>query len=336
MHVLKWANMSTRMFFAPDDGGGSASASASPPSSSGGDAGGAVPSSSPAGGSDGGSSPPSSPPAPDAAPSTPEPANPWEGLGSMDDLDHIEVPAAPPAAPVVPPPAAPVPPPAATPPEVAPAAPAATPPSPAQPEPQAQPPAPLSPSDPVAIANAMEANRNDVIAHLATSKFALSPEDIQELETDVVSAVPKIMSRVFFETQVAMQKFLAQAVPGMVKQYQTVTKANDDAESKFFEAHKALGLDKSNAQHRATAIRLASLYRQANPTMSLDQLIAEVGPVVAAAVRANAPPAQPSTPAAAMQPRGGTPFRPAVNGGGGAPPVAEPENPWAGLGQNFD
>lgn len=333
MHALKWLNLHTRMVFAPEgDSGGSAPSSGGTPSS-GGDSGGAVPSVSPAGDSGGSSITPSTP-APDSggttpptpAPATPD-ANPWEALGGSDDLDYLEIPpkvvppVVPPApvAPVVPPVVAPVVAPVAQTPVAPEASPAA---------------ATLSPSDPVSIANALEQNRNEVMAHLAQTKFALSPEDITELETDVVAAVPKIMSRVFLEAQMSMQKFLAQALPGMMKQYSTVTQANNDAETKFFDTHKEL--DIKNPQHRQTAIRIASIYRKANPTIPLDQLIREVGPMVKMALNVNAAPPAATPLQIPGQPRGGTGFRPAVNGGGGSSPAPAEANPWSGLGQNFD
>lgn len=330
MHVFKWTNPQFYLCF--DNGSDGAAAPVS-----GGDGGSSVPAASSAG--DGGGL------APDASPaSTSEPApsatsepSPWANLGSNDDLDHPEIPQ---IAPVVPP-VAPVVPPVATPPAQPTAQPQA--PQPGQPgaptpgapaEPVA---APLSPSDPVGIAAAIEQNRDAVIAHLAETKFALSEADIQELDTDVTKAVPKLLARAFMESQIAMQRFLAQSVPGMIEKFQTVTKANGDAESKFFDAHKALGLDPNNAQHRATASRFATIYRQANPGIKLDQLIAEVGPMVAASLRVQPGAPAPQIPGApAAGPRGGTPFRPAVNGGGGAPPVPEPANQWAGLGQDFE
>lgn len=320
---------STRMFFAPDDGsGGSASPASSAPS--GGDSGGSsVPSVAPAGGD--GTSPPSAPDTGGAQPSNVDGTNPWENLGSTDDLNFVEVPPeVPPTnlqAPVVPPVVAPAPTPQAVTPPVSPvqAAPQT------QSEPQAQPVASPSPSDPVGIANAIEANRDAIIEHLATTKFALTPEEVSALESDVVTAVPRLMAKMFVESQTSMQKFLAQAVPGMMKNYNSVTRANDDAEGEFFKAHTAL--DKSNPQHRATAIRLATLYRSANPNIPLGQLIQEVGPMVIAAVGVNAG-ARPANGSPAA-PRATAPFRPAV-GGGGAPPNPEPENPWAGMGQTFD
>jgi hypothetical protein len=116
----------------------------------------------------------------------------------------------------------------------------------------------------------------------------------------------------------------------MVKQFQTVTRANDDAERTFFAAHKAL--DINNPSHRAAAVRIATVYRQANPGIPMQQLIAEVGPMVSMALKLNG---SAPRPAAATSPRGGTPFRPAV-GGSGAAPTAEAPNEWMGLGMNFD
>lgn len=335
MHALKWWNLSTRMFFAPDDGSGSASPPAPP---SGGDSGGSVAPAEPAGG---GSPPPTPSPAPASTPSatpapgaTPVPAAPepnmWDNLGSADDLDFLAIPPTP--APPTPTPPAPTPP-APTPPvPPQPGAPVAQQPTPAptSQEPPAPPAAQLSASDPAGIAEAIEANRDAVLAHLAQTKFAFSEDDIKDLETDVVATMPKLLARVFMEAQMSMQKFLAQSVPGMVKQYQTVSTANNAAEQKFFATHKSL--DIGNAQHRQTVVRLATLYRQANPTMPLEQLIQEVGPVAMAALQVNAPAASPTAP-----PRGGMPpFRPAVNGGGGSSPTPEPQSEWAGMGANYD
>lgn len=345
---------STRLFFAPDAPGGSAAPSSPAPSPpSGGDVGGgSVPAASPAGGGD---TPAPASPAPDPAPSpapapataapapaASEPENLWANIGSVDDLDYLAIqPTTPPTTPPVTPEAAPAVPPAPTPgaPQPAPPTPQAAQPAPTEP----QTPAPSgtpgpSPSDPLSIATAIEGNRDAIIAHLATSRFALTEEDLTSIETDVGTAVPKLLAKVFLEGQVAMQKFLAQAVPGMIQNHTKVSRANDDAETKFFEAHKALGLSKDNPQHRAAATRIATVYRQSNPGIPLEQLIQEVGPMVALAVKLGTTqpgaPGQPQQPPG--QPKGGVPFRPAVNGGGGVSPAPAVEGEWAGLGRDYD
>jgi len=330
MYAFKWSNPRYYMVFASDDGGGVGSTSS--PSS--GDSGSSVAATPAAdgGGSDAGAASPFPASAPAASPSATPTDMGWGALGSTDDLDHIEIPPEQPA-PVVPP-------------EVKPVQPVVPPQPPTAPEPvpppvaatTAQPPTegadrPLTASDPWRIATGLEAHREEVIAHLAGSKFALSEDEVKALDADPASAVPKLLSRVFLESQVSMQKFLAQAVPGMIKQYNTVTTANEGAEKKFFDSHRAL--DIKNPQHRATAVRIATLYRQANPGIPLDQLIAEVGPMVMASLRLNAPTTK-SVPSGTPGPRGGTGFRPAVNGGGGAPIATEPASEWGGLGQQFD
>lgn len=180
----------------------------------------------------------------------------------------------------------------------------------------------------------MYQHRDQAIAHLAQDRFALSPEDIAELETDAAAFVPKMMARVAFETQASMYKFLAQSVPGMIAKHTTVSKANSEAENKFFALNKERGLDPNNAEHKATAARLAGMYRQANPKMPFEQLALEVGLMVQTALKLGGPAPQPGAPVAI--PRGGQSFRPAVGGGGGASPAPAPANEWDGLGRNFD
>ena len=329
------------------DGDGAGGGGSSPPSdggsvSPGGDGGGGSSVATPS--SDGGASSQNTPPSPDTN------SDPWANLGSMEDLDHIEVPPqAPPQPTPTPqsqvPPSQPQTPPQAAP-QVAPQAPQPQAPQPGAPtQPIQDPQAPqveLSPSDPAGMAAAMEENAPALIQHLAQTRFALTQEEVQELQEDAAVAVPKLLAKVHLHAQIAMQKFLAQAVPGMIQQHQRVSTANSEAENKFFETHKALGLDKNNKQHRDTAIRIAKLYRGQNPTAPLDQLISDIGHMVAKAVGAQPGQPQPGAPSAAQVPGtvmvGQTAFRPAVNGGG-APPMTPPaagDNQWAGLGQDYD
>jgi hypothetical protein len=335
MHALKWWKLHTRMHF---DGGPDGAGGGEAPAPSGGGGGGesGVTSPSPSGGGSGPAPSPAATPAPSATPApTAAPATPtapdWSNLGSVDDLDYLaEIPTEPQVPPVVAPPVVPptAPPQAAPPAATAP--PAAAPP---QPPPSGAAERPITAAEPWRIAEGLEANRDAIIAHLAQAKFALTEADIKDLDTDVTVAVPKLLARVFLESQVSMQKFLAQAVPGMLKQYNTVSSANTAAEKQFFTAHPAL--DINNPQHRAAAVRIATVYRQANPNIPLNQLIAEVGPMVMTALQLAPTAAQPTGHPAAP-PRGGVPFRPAVNGGGGVSPAAEPANEWAGLGRDYD
>ena len=189
------------------------------------------------------------------------------------------------------------------------------------------------------MAAAMEQNAPALIEHLASTRFALSQEEMQAIETDAVGAIPKLLARVHLESHIAMQKYLAQAVPGMIQRHTQVSTANSEAENKFFDTHKAAGLDKNNPQHRAAAVRVAKMYRQMYPQASLDQLISDIGPMVAKAVGAQASAQTPQPQVPGQPPIVAQPFRPAVNGGGGAIPQPNAQiagDDWSGLGQEFD
>lgn len=320
----------------PSDAGGSsgAPASATPPASGGGSAESsgsssspATPSSEPAPSPDAGATPPPS------APST----NPWEALGSADldthqDEDAIAIPEQPPAEP----PAQPQPVPPAPPPVAPPVPPAAA--QPPQPAQESQPPAaaPLpSPGEPEALATAMlqPENMARIVEHLAP-RFVLSEEDAAAFEQDAVQALPKLAARLHVEAVTASMKFLAQAFPQMLQRHEQVSKANNAAKEKFFKSFPALNA--GDPKHEQLATRLVSLYKAQNPQATMDEVIAQVGPMVIfslglqGAAPPNGAPAAPPQPA----PSAGA-FRPAVGGGGGGPAVAV-ENPWAGMGQAYD
>jgi hypothetical protein len=211
-------------------------------------------------------------------------------------------------------------------PGAAPAPPAGTPPA-QQVEPQGDQ-RPLTAAEPLRIAEGIEANRDAIIAHLAQTRFGLSEQDIKDLDTDVTVAVPKLLARVFVESQVSMQKFLAQAVPGMVQRFNRVSNANEGAEKRFFDTHK--GLDRNNPQHREAVVRMATVYRQSNPGLPLDQLIQEVGPMVMTALKIGAvAPVARAAPGVAPVHTGSQWWRWDI-------PTAEPANEWAGMGMNSD
>ena len=100
---------------------------------------------------------------------------------------------------------------AATPPPVVPQVPPAVPPQVPQPQgqvapqevvaqpppgPQGAPPPPtLSPAEPQRIAEALLQNEPAILDHVAKTIFALSPEDVEALETNAVEVIPKLMAR---------------------------------------------------------------------------------------------------------------------------------------------
>lgn len=293
--------------------------------------------------------PASSPtPAPASAAPAAEPATPTEEAfnfetvlaGNGDDLPQetvVPAAAAPAAAPVVPP---------VVPPVVAPAAPQQVEPvvPPVQPAPAAAAPAPtgasppLTSADPDGLAAAITANENTIIQHVAETMFVLSPEEREALETDMFTAIPKLMAKAFVKNQHNMLKQIAQSVPRMIEHHSSVVKRNAENSDKFYSRWKDV-LNKED--HGQTVNKFAFTFRQMHPNATLEQMIEDVGTMVmvAAKIPATGQPAAPAAPApgVAFQPAPGVspqpaPFSPAVGGGSGVPASPE-ENPWNFLGE---
>lgn len=217
----------------------------------------------------------------------------------------------------------PKPPAGAEPPKPAEAAPAAAEKSPAAPSPQA--PAAsasetphIDPSDPVSVAKALGENEAAAIEHVAKTMFALSPEDVEALESDTVGTIPKLLARSFVRAQRSMLEQLGRMVPQMIQRHQEVVKRNTENEGKFFGRWPDLKPD----LHGDLVRKYGATYRAMHPTATLDQMIEDLGPMVmmAAKVVPTMKPAVPSAtaPANGARPPQPSPFVPALGGPGAA------------------
>ena len=273
--------------------------------------------------------------APDAAPtapspevSSPAPDTSFDNLGSADDLDSVEIPAETVAAPEQ---AAPPTQPGAPQPATAPApAQAAQPTAPTPPQ-QAQPTAPAQAtgedySSPQGLVQQLSQHRDAVLSALAADRFKLSQAEVTALDTDAVGAIPGIMARVYYE---AMQSTLLQMqalVPKLVQQVIDVQRSHDEAEKGFYDKFPAL----TRGRVHNDVLSMAAMFRNMNPRITRDELFALVGAAVAAkhGVNLATPPANGGRPPQA-------PFVPARSGAH-VKVIPEAENPWAGLGKDFD
>jgi len=239
------------------------------------------------------------------------------------------------AAPVVPAPAAPA---AAQPPVVQPAAPgdggqppAATPPA------SGQSPA-LDLYDPAVLAQGILSNEQATIDHVAATMFALTPEEVQALETDTVGTVQRLCARTFVKTNANMLMQLSKLIPTMIQRGLEDTKRATTNEDSFYAAWPQL----NKAQHRDIVNRYGVAFRQMNPNVSKEEMINLLGPLVMMAAKipftgTPAPvaggtaqpqvhPAAGSPPAASVRPPPQSPFVPAVPGpaANGQAPELEP------------
>lgn len=329
------------------EGGGGASPSPAPssPSPAPASSAGAAPSS-----PSGASPSPSPSPAPAASPAaptapsspaanpTPLPEDPFAGFGAVADDDDEPLGALPtppvpaeagaPVDPKAKPPEGQQPPPAA-------AAPAQPTPTPAheQPGPQGTAPQLPSPAEPLKISQALLADIDGLTEHLAqTQEFRLSEADIEAINTDVVTAVPKLLARTFVRAQASAMAQMDRVVPAMIDRYLKVDRARGESEAKFYSKWPAL----NKASHGKMVDRYAATYRQMNPTATMEQMIDDLGPVIMAAAKVQPVVAAPQNGSGLPQTGArktppAPPFQPAV-GGSAAPPATEAPDPWGGYG----
>lgn len=293
----------------------------------------------------------STPPASDAASGTgvsppteggtSTPSDDFMNMGAdLDDVDDLPAPSPAPADAAAsgepPPPAADATPP---PPAKDAAPPPPAPPAPPGPKDVAAPAAtaPSLPSEPRPLREALLEHRDAMIGDLAAKRFALSKEEQEAIETDVIGNVPKIMARVYFDAVETTLSHIANHVPRMIHQHLELVRQQQEAEQAFYGSHKAL--DKT--KHHADVLRYFGLLRQGNPNAPTDEL----GKLVAAAVMAQH--GLTAVPAEAV----------AAAANGGAPPVPrppatpsfvparpgtvvratpEPENEYMGMGRDYD
>lgn len=177
----------------------------------------------------------------------------------------------------------------------------------------------LDPAEPGTLARALRENEQMAIDHLAQTTFALSPQEVQALETDAANAVPRLLAKSFVMAQQNFLLHLAKSVPLMVAKHQQTTTRNRGNEDAFYSKFPQI----TKEAHAETVARIAKGYRAANPTATKEQMYNDVGAIVMAVAKIN-----PQAPQQQRQPA----FVPGAAGG----PAAAPSNggsQWDILGQ---
>jgi hypothetical protein len=266
--------------------------------------------------------------------------NPFEGLTrTSDDDEVVVVEASDDAAPAADPAAAPEPSQPAVKPlaEQAPAAqPAAQQPV-AAPTPQEPPlatPAASSPTEPASLVEQLAEHRDALISGIAERRFQLSKEEAEGLETNPAVAVPRLLSRVYYEATQSALLHISNYVPQMVQAQIRAMKQQDEAADAFFSRFTSLDRQKHAGDVTAMALGL----RRANPGINREDLFAMVGAAVMAKHGLQMQPVAAVAPnsAAAPQPQAQpAPFVPA-RPGVSVRTTPEPENPWTGLAKDWE
>jgi len=206
--------------------------------------------------------------------------------------------------------------------------------APAQAQPEQQPPAPQqAATTPKGLAEQLETHRAALLDSLAAQHFQISKEEADALITDPASVLPKLGARVYYQAMQSALLHMEQFVPRMVQQITRDMRAHDEAEAGFYSTHKAL----DKAKHGKDVRQFAAAFRQTNPQIKQEDLLAMVASAVMAKYGLSALPAQGNghqPPQAQQMP----PYVPASPGGGGqvSRTQVQDENPFLGLGQAYD
>jgi len=175
-------------------------------------------------------------------------------------------------------------------------------------------------NDPTSMASALERMRDAAVESIAKQLFPLSQQDLEGLETNAGETIPRLLARVFVVAQTQYLQQMARMVPAMISKANAATVAHAANETAFFKAWPQLNKE----THGELIRRVGQVWRAQNPNASLEQAVAEIGPMVAMiakvpltapAARTNgrAPPSQPFVPATpgatvAQQPAAENPF----------------------------
>jgi hypothetical protein len=143
-----------------------------------------------------------------------------------------------------------------------------------------------------------------MIEQVAKNLFQISPQEMEELETDIGAAVPKLLAKTFVKVQHNFLSQMARLIPGMVQNVSQAQQRNAENERKFLSAWPAL-----KEEHLPTVRNLAVQYRQMHPQASFDQMVADLGPIAMMQLRIN-----PTAVAPAPAPSQPQPFVPAQPG----------------------
>ncbi len=191
----------------------------------------------------------------------------------------------------------------------------------------------LSSMAPNVLVGELARNRDVLISHIAETRFQLSQQEKDALETDAVGAIPKLLARVYFEAATTALNQLSSHAPRLIEQITGNLRTVNAAEDQFYS--KWPSIQRGEKSHTDAVQMAANMFRQSNPNATQEQAIDVVGRMVTSMLNLQAAPAAPANGTVKRPPA----FSPA---GSGARPVSAsvlntPKvNPFDGLGAYFD
>ncbi len=105
------------------------------------------------------------------------------------------------------------------------------------------------------------------------------PDDLAaRLATEPETVLPVMAARLHETVMRGVQEVVARAVPQMLHQYQTVTKANEESRSKFYDRWPSL------KAHEEQVLQIGQMFRQMNPKATPQDALEKIGKLACAAL----------------------------------------------------
>lgn len=114
---------------------------------------------------------------------------------------------------------------------------------------------------------------------LATQHYALKPEEIEELDTNPGEFLSRKMAKVYLDAVTATLTQVTQFLPRMIQDVNQQSVQSNQNEEQFFQRWPKL------KEHQQAVLRTAAVYRQLNPSASMEDFINEVGAQTMVALR---------------------------------------------------
>lgn len=191
----------------------------------------------------------------------------------------------------------------------------ATPPAQPEAEPQGEQPSPQVQLTPEQRAEALETLRQQQLETL-TKQYALTDEEVEELETNPKEAFPKYAARVHQDAVMSAVRQVLHVMPRIVQQISQTTQHYSERENEFFSDFPEL------KDHKNEVLQVGQLYRAQNPQASKDDFKKFVGNYTMQMLGISRQPQQPAAPA--VPPSQEPAFNSAAGGRRNTPP--EPTN----------
>lgn len=152
--------------------------------------------------------------------------------------------------------------------------------------------------------------------------YALNEQDAQDLQTQPELILPRLAANMHMVITKSLLTAMQGVMPGQIAQFNQQISADTQARDAFYGANPDL------KDHEDAVLRVAQVFRAANPTAPRDTAIKIIGEMTRSSlglVKVAPTEAAPQAPVSNVKP-----FSPARGGGGGTVP-AKPKNMWAEL-----